>query len=213
MNSALKVYNSKEVFTMKKPIILWIVAALFLFCSVPFFGQGSIIEGVCGIAIAAALGVFGYVTMKRTQAAELAKKDTENEEAPVALNDEIAPSECSGNLEAQQDSSYEFLRTKIAGVTFKDGRKSRQTIIRRLYWKDEPFDKNEAEVVLERGEYEGKPAFAVILNGQKAGYVPAEHVQFIEENFARCDGVTHIEAYCGANDIYGAEIIIRFRKP
>ena len=198
---------------MKKPIILWIVAALFLFCSVPFFGQGSIIEGVCRIAIAAALGVFGYVTMKRTQAAELAKKDTENEEAPVALNDEIAPSECSGNLEAQQDSSYEFLRTKIAGVTFKDGRKSRQTIIRRLYWKDEPFDKNEAEVVLERGEYEGKPAFAVILNGQKAGYVPAEHVQFIEENFARCDGVTHIEAYCGANDIYGAEIIIRFRKP
>ena len=198
---------------MKKPIILWIVAALFLFCSVPFFGQGSIIEGVCGIAIAAALGVFGYVTMKRTQAAELAKKDTENEEAPVALNDEIAPSECSGNLEAQQDSSYEFLRTKIAGVTFKDGRKSRQTIIRRLYWKDEPFDKNEAEVVLERGEYEGKPAFAVILNGQKAGYVPAEHVQFIEENFARCDGVTHVEAYCGANDIYGAEIIIRFRKP
>lgn len=198
---------------MKKPIILWIVAALFLFCSVPFFGQGSIIEGVCGIAIAAALGAFGYVTMKRTQAAELAKKDTENEEAPVALNDEIAPSECSGNLEAQQDSSYEFLRTKIAGVTFKDGRKSRQTIIRRLYWKDEPFDKNEAEVVLERGEYEGKPAFAVILNGQKAGYVPAEHVQFIEENFARCDGVTHIEAYCGANDIYGAEIIIRFRKP
>lgn len=198
---------------MKKPIILWIVAALFLFCSVPFFGQGSIIEGVCGIAIAAALGVFGYVTMKRTQAAELAKKDTENEEAPVALNDEIAPSECSGNLEAQQDSSYDFLRTKIAGVTFKDGRKSRQTIIRRLYWKDEPFDKNEAEVVLERGEYEGKPAFAVILNGQKAGYVPAEHVQFIEENFARCDGVTHIEAYCGANDIYGAEIIIRFRKP
>ena len=198
---------------MKKPIILWIVAALFLFCSVPFFGQGSIIEGVCGIAIAAALGVFGYVTIKRTQAAELAKKDTENEEAPVALNDEIAPSECSGNLEAQQDSSYEFLRTKIAGVTFKDGRKSRQTIIRRLYWKDEPFDKNEAEVVLERGEYEGKPAFAVILNGQKAGYVPAEHVQFIEENFARCDGVTHIEAYCGANDIYGAEIIIRFRKP
>ena len=197
---------------MKKPIILWIVAALFLFCSVPFFGQGSIIEGVCGIAIAAALGVFGYVTMKRTQAAELAKKDTENEEAPVALNDEIAPSECSGNLEAQQDSSYEFLRTKIAGVTFKDGRKSRQTIIRRLYWKDEPFDKNEAEVVLERGEYEGKPAFAVILNGQKAGYVPAEHVQFIEENFARCDGVTHIEAYCGANDIYGAEIIIRFRN-
>lgn len=43
---------------MKKPIIIWIVAALFLFCSIPFFGQGSIVEGICGIAIAAALGVF-----------------------------------------------------------------------------------------------------------------------------------------------------------
>ena len=60
---------------MKKPIIIWIVAALFLFCSIPFFGQGSIVEGICGIAIAAALGVFGYLTMKRTQAAAEAERE------------------------------------------------------------------------------------------------------------------------------------------
>jgi hypothetical protein len=110
------------------------------------------------------------------------------------------------------EEKYEFLKTKIAGVTFKDGRKSRQTVLRRLHWKDAPFDTTEAEVVLERGEYEGKPAFAVLLNGEKAGYVPAEHAQFLEDNFDRCDGVTHIETYCGTNDIYGAEITIRFRK-
>lgn len=52
-----------------------------LLCSV--FGQGSIIEGVCGIAIAAALGVFGYVTMKRTQAAELAKKIRKMKKHPL----------------------------------------------------------------------------------------------------------------------------------
>ena len=40
---------------MKKPVILWIVAALFLFCSFPFFGQGNIGAGVTGIAIAAAI--------------------------------------------------------------------------------------------------------------------------------------------------------------
>lgn len=113
---------------------------------------------------------------------------------------------------AAQEFPYEFLKVKIAGVTFKDGRKSRQTILRRLYWKDEPFDKENAEVILEREEYEGKPAFAVLLNGEKAGYVPAEEVPFIVDNYDRCDGVTHIEAYCGANDIYGAEITIRFRK-
>ena len=31
---------------MKKPVILWIVAALFLFCSFPFFGEGNIGAGV-----------------------------------------------------------------------------------------------------------------------------------------------------------------------
>ncbi len=214
---------------MKKPIILWIVAALFLFCSIPFFGQGNIAEGICGIAIAAALGVFGYVTMRKAksaaeeerQRAEEARKQAENtarqKEENARIQAQKIAEEARRKEEAEKtvtepESPYEFLKTKIAGVTFKDGRKSRQTILRRLYWKDDPFDKNEAEVALERGEYEGKPAFAVILNGQKAGYVPAEHAQFIEDNFARCDGVTHIEAYCGKNDIYGAEIIIRFRK-
>ena len=62
---------------MKKPVILWIVAALFLFCSFPFFGQGNIGAGVTGIAIAAALGVFGYVTMKRAQAAAEAERKKE----------------------------------------------------------------------------------------------------------------------------------------
>ena len=54
---------------MKKPVILWIVAALFLFFSFPFFGEGNMGAGVTGLVIAAALGVFGYVTMKKTQAA------------------------------------------------------------------------------------------------------------------------------------------------
>lgn len=110
-----------------------------------------------------------------------------------------------------QENPYEFINTKIVGVTFKNGRKSRQTILRRLHWKDEPFDKNEAEVILDREEFEGKPAYAVLLNGEKAGYIPAELAQYIADNSKRCDGVTHIETYC-THDIYGAEIIIRFRK-
>lgn len=174
---------------MKKSVIaLWIAAALFLVCSFTFLPDG-IGEFICGVAIAAVLAFLGYRQHKKPK------------EAPAASSP--APAD---------DSPYEFIRTKIAGVTFKDGRKSRQTILRRLYWKDEPFDKNAAEVTLERGEYEGKPAFAVMLNGEKAGYVPAEHAQFVEDNFDRCDGVTNIEAYHGKDDIYGAEIIIRFRK-
>ena len=175
----------------KSSVVLFIFSGLFLICSFTFLPDG-IGEFVCGVLIAAALAFFGYRQQKKPKDAPAGSPTTETEAAP--------------------EIPYEFIKTKIAGVTFKDGRKSRQTILRRLYWKDEPFDKEEAEVILDREEFEGKPAFAVLLNGEKAGYVPAEHVQFIIDNFVRCDGVVNIKAYCGKEDIYGAEITIRFRK-
>lgn len=197
----------------KSSIALYVAAALFLVCSFTFLPD-KIAEFVSGVVIAAVLAFFGYRQQKKPAAAK-------EEKAPVPAAPDPAPAPvvkpepaASAKEEnaAPPESPYEFLTTKIAGVTFKDGRKSRQTILRRLYWKDEPFDKNAAEVTLDRGEYEGKPAFAVLLNDEKAGYVPAEYSQFLEDNFERCDGVTHISAYHGASDIYGAEITIRFRK-
>ena len=197
----------------KSSIALYVAAALFLVCSFTFLPD-KIAEFVSGVVIAAVLAFFGYRQQKKPAAAK-------EEEAPVPAAPDPAPApvvkpEPAASVKeenaAPPESPYEFLTTKIAGVTFKDGRKSRQTILRRLYWKDEPFDKNAAEVTLDRGEYEGKPAFAVLLNDEKAGYVPAEYSQFLEDNFERCDGVTHISAYHGASDIYGAEITIRFRK-
>lgn len=190
----------------KSVIVLWIVAALFLVSSFPLFGEGNIGAGICGIVIAAALAFAGYRKNKGSQktheaAAEILHEYEEAWEKPKDVPEAAAP-----------ELPYEFLKMKVAGVTFKDGRQSRQTMIRRLYWKDEPFDKNEAEVTLQREEYEGKPAFAVLLNARKIGYVPAEYAQYIADNLERCDGVTHIEAYSGKDDIYGAEIIIRFRK-
>lgn len=200
---------------MKKSVIaLWIAAALFLACSFTFLPDG-IGEFVCGVAIAAVLAFLGYKQHKKPKDAPPAPADKppafNNANVDVQPRSEQVPAAPSP-ASAEEDSPYEFIRTKIAGVTFKDGRKSRQTILRRLYWKDEPFDKNAVEVTLDREEYEGKPAYAVLLNGVKAGYVPAEHAQFVADNFDRCDGVSHIEAYCGKDDIYGAEIIIRFRK-
>lgn len=190
----------------KSVIVLWIVATLFLVSSFPLFGEGNIGAGICGIVIAAALAFAGYRKNKGSQkaheaAAEILHEYEEAWEKPKGAPEAAAP-----------ELPYEFLKMKVAGVTFKDGRQCRQTMIRRLYWKDEPFDKNEAEVTLQREEYEGKPAFAVLLNDRKIGYVPAEYAQYISDNLDRCDGVTHIEAYSGKDDIYGAEIIIRFRK-
>lgn len=192
----------------KSSIALYVAAALFLVCSFTFLPD-KIAEFVSGVVIAAVLAFLGYRQQKKPAAV---KKEEMPVPAPAPVVKPEPAASAKNENAAPPESPYEFITTKIAGVTFKDGRKSRQTILRRLYWKDEPFDKNAAEVTLDRGEYEGKPAFAVLLNDEKAGYVPAEYSQFLEDNFDRCDGVTHISAYHGASDIYGAEITIRFRK-
>lgn len=192
----------------KSSIALFVAAALFLICSFTFLPD-KIAEFIVGVAIAAALAFFGYRQQRKPKSAP-APEETPPETPVVApVVPPVAPKK---EEPAPPEVPFDFLVTKIAGVTFKDGRKSRQTVLRRLYWKDEPFDNNEAEVILKREEFEGKPAFAILVNGDKAGYVPSEHSQFVEDNFDRCDGIRYINAYHGQNDIYGAEISIRFRK-
>ena len=106
---------------MKKPVILWIVAALFLFCSFPFFGEGNIGAGVTGIVIAAALGVFGYVTMKKAQAAAEAEQKKAEAEARRKSEEEARRKEYA--------ETHEFLTCPVAGVTFD----SRQRVLASLY--------------------------------------------------------------------------------
>lgn len=178
----------------KSALTLWIVAGLFFVCSVPLFLQGNAGAGVCGVVIAAVLAFMGFRKSKQPDRKEPVK-------APDAHSASTAESKC------------EFLKTKVAGVTFKNGRKSRQTILRAMYFHDAPFDKGDMDLELRRYEYESKPAFGVYVNGEQIGNIPAEHTAFVEENLSRCDGITHIEVYGGGEGrSYGAEITMRFRK-
>lgn len=61
---------------------------------------------------------------------------------------------------------------KVAGVTFKNGRKTRQAILRAMKWKDAPFDK--VEITLQRYDFEGSVAIGVYANGEQIGNVPKE---------------------------------------
>lgn len=109
--------------------------------------------------------------------------------------------------------AFEFLSVKVSGVTFKNGRKSRQAILRKIHFKDEPFDKGTMELTLQREEWEGKPAFGVYVNGDQIGNIPAEQADYVSDNFSRLDGIVNIEVYGGGEgQNYGAEITLRFRN-
>lgn len=63
---------------------------------------------------------------------------------------------------------------KVAGVTFKNGRKTRQAILRAMKWQDPPYDK--VEITLKKTTFDGKPAIEVWANQEQIGFVPKDVV-------------------------------------
>lgn len=219
---------------MKKTVlILWGVGALFLISSIPLFVEGDIGAGVCGIVIAAALFFIGLrkkaarpepkkeppaatpaATMEPEEVAAPAPKADTTAHVTPAADPRSAKTEAAAPAPASEvKPAFEFLSVKVAGVTFKNGRRSRQTILRKIHFKDEPFDKGTMELTLQREEWEGKPAFGVYVNGDQIGNIPAEYVSYVNDNFSRLDGIVNIEVYGGGEGRnYGAEITLRFRN-
>ena len=110
------------------------------------------------------------------------------------------------------DDDYDYWKVSVAGVTFKNGRKSRQTILKKIFFRDEPFNKDECHsCTLRRGEYEGEPSFAVCVHDDIIGFIPKEKVQYFYDNFYRCDGITAIRVF-SEHDIIGARVVVRFRR-
>lgn len=68
---------------------------------------------------------------------------------------------------------------KVAGVTFKNGRKTRQAILRAMKWQDPPYDK--VEITLQRYDFEGSVAIGVYANGEQIGNVPKDMKDAVDD--------------------------------
>jgi len=112
-------------------------------------------------------------------------------------------------------SLYIFLSFKAAGVTFKNGRKTRQAILRAFKWGDETPE----TVNFERYLYEGRDAVYIKINDQIIGNIPSDHVQTFleyEEKYKRdninCDIYGGNKLDDGSRTNYGCEIFVRYIK-
>ena len=115
----------------------------------------------------------------------------------------------------EKETPYIFLRFKVAGVTFNNGRKTRQAILRAFKWGDETLE----TVDFEQYEYEGRPAVYVKINDQIVGNVPAnmtekflEHEKLYARDNIHCDIYGGDKLEDGSRKNYGCEIIIRYKK-
>src|SRR5699024_3602028 len=104
------------------------------------------------------------------------------------------PFSISDAVKARND--YDYVSCKVAGVSFKNGRRYRQTILRQIKFEDAPYDIG-VDVSLKLTEYEGKPAIEVWTNEEQIGYVPKSELPFFVNNWNRYVDVEDIDIVGG----------------
>ena len=114
---------------------------------------------------------------------------------------------------------YEFKVFKVVGVTFKNpGNKSRQAILRKMRFRDEPFNKDGVDITITRGEYDGEPAFSVFAEGLQVGNIGRDDVPFFVSRWSDFAGVYNATVTGGGTSDdgrplnYGMTITCRFDK-
>lgn len=190
---------------MKLRTIIYFFLAVCFFSSI-FSGNGFG-AALVAIALTALFGWLGWRSLKNPAV----KKAEPKKPAAVQVHSS-APVK-----EPPKDEPYEFLRIKLAGVTFKNGRKSRQSILRAIKFRDGEFSDG-VELELQPYEWEGQPAYGVYANGQQIGSVPADKVAYITENKDRIIGFSAIEVYGGGRGEegqvknFGCEVVLKLNK-
>lgn len=121
---------------------------------------------------------------------------------------EMASGKSKANIYAQAlaaRKNNEYFSFRVAGVTFNNGRKTRQAILRKIKWGDKPFDEF-VQWTIEKYDFEGSPAVGVYANGEQVGNVPKEKLPYILECWDRIQSVYHTEVYGGGTDDSGNQI-------
>lgn len=108
--------------------------------------------------------------------------------------------------------AYDYSKIfKVVGVTFKNGRKSRQTLLRKLRFGDAPFD-GYVKLELEKRDFEGEDAVGVFANGEQLGNISRDDLPWLLEHWDEYYSVDEYDV-CGGNGYnFGLDIRVGFRK-
>lgn len=99
----------------------------------------------------------------------------------------------------------------VAGVTFKNGRRSRQTILRQIRFRDPPYSKT-PEFRLVRYLFEGEDAVAVYANDEIVGFIGKYDLPQVLEQWEDYYEVSDYEVIGGGQDrSYGLVIRVCFK--
>ena len=97
------------------------------------------------------------------------------------------------------------MNVRVAGVTYANGRRQRQTILREIYWHDKAYA-GKVVLTLKVGEYEGKQTVEVWANEEMIGYVPAAQKDYFLEHWHQLAGLSSLDV-SGGGETKGGEPI------
>lgn len=107
---------------------------------------------------------------------------------------------------------YTFVPVRVAGVTFKNDRRERQTILRNIYWKDEPYKRIDRDHCIELIPtlYEGNDAVEVWVYCKKIreqiGYIPKEEASYFCQNIDRLHSCFDFQVNGGGTRMDGEKV-------
>lgn len=106
---------------------------------------------------------------------------------------------------------FHHMTFNVAGVTFKNGRKTRQAILRKIRFKDEPFNKIET-IEFEPYEFEGEQAYYIQVNGETIGNIPRTSIAEFEKYKDQNMTVTELDVAGGREYPFGCTITLKFNE-
>lgn len=167
---------------------------------------------MAAIVLLILIGVWGYFMMKIcNRMAEQKERERRKEFERQHPKPPVPVKPVVQEQPKVEQPKIEHLKTRfyIAGVTFKDGRLSRQAAIRMLKFGDGVM-KGPVAFEFEEYEFEGKPAVKIIANDRILGHVPADIVDdFIAKMKEYPDFQVQYNAYGGGQGrSYGCEMVI-----
>ena len=126
--------------------------------------------------------------------------------------------ETASDMVKRISQQYEHIKFKVKGVTFKnDDGSSRQTILRKLKFRDPPFDEK-VITSLEEYEFDGERALAICVNDLQIGSLPKELLDIAFEHIDDNLCISAVDVYGGGKDEdgerrnYGAEAYLRYDR-
>ena len=108
---------------------------------------------------------------------------------------------------------YDYSREyRIAGVTFSNGRKSRQKILQAIAEEKPPYD-GPVKIYLQKTTFEGEDAVEVYANTEQVGYIARHDLPWLLAHWNKIVSVREYDIHGGEDSLsYGMDIKVGFRE-